>query len=155
LGAEVPTRQIFIDLRFLECAKGWAQKSFPEMNKKGISMASTETTPTGPSTVPPRAAERFAALTQAVQAPQRKMERMANSLGKPLAVSEYFGSNTFGLGQMREKLPREAYQSLMRTLDQGKKLQRETAEAIALAVKEWAVSKGATHFTHWFQPMTG
>jgi glutamine synthetase len=71
------------------------------------------------------------------------------------SVSEYFGELTFGLGQMREKLPREGYQGLLRTLEQSKKLTRDVADAIALVVKEWAVSKGCTHFCHWFQPMTG
>jgi glutamine synthetase len=122
-------------------------------------MASPDTsTHTTTNTILPAsrgAAERFAALTLAVHPPERKIDRMYNGHGKPLAVSEYFGANTFGLGQMREKLPREAYLSLMKTLEHGKKLSRETAEAIALAVKEWSVSKGATHFTHWFQPMTG
>ncbi len=70
-------------------------------------------------------------------------------------ISEYFGELTFGLGHMREKLNREAYQNLVRTLDQGKKLPRETADAIAGVIKDWAVTKGATHFCHWFQPMTG
>ncbi len=70
-------------------------------------------------------------------------------------ISEYFGELTLGLGQMREKLPKDAYQGLVRTLEQGKKLTRETADAVALVVKEWAVSKGCTHFCHWFQPMTG
>lgn len=70
-------------------------------------------------------------------------------------VSEYFGCNTFGLGQMREKLPADAYKGLLKTLEQGKKLDKEVAHAVALVVKEWAVSKGATHFCHWFQPMTG
>ncbi|MBI1861491.1 MAG: glutamine synthetase III [Deltaproteobacteria bacterium] len=70
-------------------------------------------------------------------------------------ISEYFGELTFGLGQMRDKLPREAYQGLIRTLEQGKKLTKETADDVALAVKEWSVAKGCTHFCHWFQPMTG
>ncbi len=73
--------------------------------------------------------------------------------GRP--VSEYFGSMTFGLAQMRERLPKEAYQSLLDTLENGKKLSKDTANAVAIAIKEWAVSKGATHFSHWFQPMTG
>jgi len=72
-----------------------------------------------------------------------------------LPISDYFGELTFGLGQMREKLPREDYLNLLKTLDQGKKLTRDTADAIASVIKEWAVSKGATHFCHWFQPMTG
>src|SRR5580698_1262796 len=102
-----------------------------------------------------RASERNQALTAAVHSPPRKIEKMMNSQGKPAPVSEYFGSLTFGLGQMREKLPKDAFQNLLKTLDQGKKLQKETAEAIASAIKEWAVMKGATHFCHWFQPMTG
>lgn len=70
-------------------------------------------------------------------------------------ISEYFGCMTFGLAQMREKLPKDDYQNLMKTLEHGKKLPGETAESIASAIKEWAVSKGVTHFCHWFQPMTG
>lgn len=70
-------------------------------------------------------------------------------------ISEYFGELTFGLAQMRETLPREAYIDLLKTLEQGKKLTRDTSDAVALVVKEWAVSKGITHFCHWFQPMTG
>jgi glutamine synthetase len=56
---------------------------------------------------------------------------------------------------MREKLPKEAYQALLKALDHGQKISLETAEAIALVVKEWAVNRGATHFCHWFQPLTG
>lgn len=74
---------------------------------------------------------------------------------KPRAISEIFGELTFGLGQMREKLPRDAYQNLLKTLDHGKKLPKETAEACAAVIKEWAINKGVTHFCHWFQPMTG
>jgi glutamine synthetase len=70
-------------------------------------------------------------------------------------VSEYFGELTFGLGQMRERLPREALNDLLRSLDQGRKISRETADAIAKVIMDWAVRKGATHYCHWFQPMTG
>ncbi len=72
-----------------------------------------------------------------------------------MPISEYFGSHTFGLGKMREKLPREAYNNLLKALDHGKKISKETADSIAQVIKEWAVSQGATHFCHWFQPMTG
>jgi glutamine synthetase len=109
------------------------------------------------STESPRQA-RQQALISAINSPSRKTkesDKMVNSQGRPLAISEYFGCLTFGLAQMREKLPKEAYQGLLRTLDQGKKLQKETAESIATAIKDWAVSRGATHFCHWFQPMTG
>lgn len=70
-------------------------------------------------------------------------------------VSEYFGELTFGLGAMREKLPKNAYQDLIRALENGKKLTPESADQIAQVIREWAVSRGATHFCHWFQPMTG
>jgi glutamine synthetase len=99
--------------------------------------------------------ERSSALFSAVHGQHVKVDRVLNQLGRPAAVSEYFGHLTFGLAQMREKLPKDAYASLLKTLDQGKKLQKETAEAIASAIKEWAVGKGVTHFCHWFQPMTG
>lgn len=80
---------------------------------------------------------------------------ITDQYGKPAPISDYFGCMTFGLAQMREKLPKDAYSHLLKTLDYGKKLPKEAAEAIASAVKEWAVSKGVTHFCHWFQPMTG
>ena len=71
-------------------------------------------------------------------------------------VSEYFGELTFGLGQMRERLPRAAFQDLMRSLENGgRKISKETAEAIAQVIMDWGVKNGATHFCHWFQPMTG
>lgn len=70
-------------------------------------------------------------------------------------VSEYFGELTFGLRQMREKLPKDAFNNLMKTLEKGDKLTKETAEVISQVIKDWAVAKGATHFCHWFQPMTG
>jgi glutamine synthetase len=95
---------------------------------------------------------RSQALTSALNFPNIIVER---PLSPTAPVSEFFGSMTFGLAQMREKLPKDSYQSLLKTLDHGKKLPKETAESIASAVKEWAVAKGVTHFCHWFQPMTG
>ncbi len=82
-------------------------------------------------------------------------KRRGGAKGTPTPISEYFGELTFGLGQMREKLAREHYIDLLKVLEHGKKLSRDTADAVALAVREWAVSKGVTHFCHWFQPMTG
>jgi glutamine synthetase len=70
-------------------------------------------------------------------------------------ISEYFGELTFGLGQMRERLPRDVYADLLRSLENGKKLPRESADVIATVVMDWAIKNGATHFCHWFQPMTG
>lgn len=95
------------------------------------------------------------AFLAAIDTPIRKIDRIKDSFGKEAPISEYFGCMTFGLAQMREKLPKDAYAHLIKTLDHGKKLPKETAESIASAVKEWAVTKGVTHFCHWFQPMTG
>jgi glutamine synthetase len=107
---------------------------------------------TSPST---SVSTRPSAFLASIEAPIRKIDKIKDNFGKEAPVSEYFGCMTFGLAQMREKLPKDAYANLIRTLEQGKKLPKETAEAIASAVKEWAVSKGVTHFSHWFQPMTG
>lgn len=73
----------------------------------------------------------------------------------PLRTSEYFGVNTFGARQMREKLPQEVYLKLLSAVRQGKKLDRDIAPTVAQVIKDWAVSRGVTHFTHWFQPQTG
>ena len=73
----------------------------------------------------------------------------------PLRTSEYFGINTFGARQMRDKLPKDIYAKLVASIRQGKKLDREIAPVVAQAIKEWALSRGVTHFTHWFQPQTG
>ncbi|MBC7420344.1 MAG: glutamine synthetase III [Bdellovibrio sp.] len=100
-------------------------------------------------------AQRSMAFQAAVNAPVRKIDKVKDASGKDLPISEYFGSLTFGLAQMREKLPKDAYNNLIKTLDQGKKLPKETADSIASAIKEWSVAKGVTHFCHWFQPMTG
>lgn len=78
-----------------------------------------------------------------------------DTISTVVPVSEYFGELTFGLRQMREKLPKDAFNNLMKTLEKGDKLTKETAEVISQVVKDWAVAKGATHFCHWFQPMTG
>ena len=70
-------------------------------------------------------------------------------------VPEMFGSMVFNDQVMREMLPKKVYQSLQNTMLEGKALDEDVADIVASAMKEWAVSKGATHFTHWFQPMTG
>ena len=66
-----------------------------------------------------------------------------------------FGSDVFTDAVMRQRLSPETYQALRRTMDEGSELTYEVAEAVATAMKEWALEKGATHYTHWFQPMTG
>jgi len=78
----------------------------------------------------------------------------ANGAG-PHSTSEYFGINTLGARQMRAKLPRDAYARLASAIRHGKKLDQDIAPTVAQVIKEWAVSRGVTHFTHWFQPQTG
>ena len=70
-------------------------------------------------------------------------------------IPEYFGCMVFNDAVMQERLPKEAYRSLKRTMELGKKLDPNAAGIIANAMKDWAIEKGATHFTHWFQPLTG
>ncbi len=70
-------------------------------------------------------------------------------------VPEIFGSMVFNDAVMQERLTKETYKSLHKTIEDGKELDIAVANAVALAMKDWAVEKGATHFTHWFQPMTG
>ena len=70
-------------------------------------------------------------------------------------VSEKFGSMVFVDSVMRERLPKETYKAMRKTMQDGKKLDISVANVVANAMKDWAIEKGATHFTHWFQPMTG
>ena len=70
-------------------------------------------------------------------------------------VPEYFASKVFDDKVMRAMLPEKAYRSLRQTIDQGKPLDLQLANAVAQAMCAWAVENGATHFTHWFQPLTG
>ena len=70
-------------------------------------------------------------------------------------IPELFGSMVFNEAVMKERLPEEIYQTLRQTINNGMSLDRSVADIIAAAMKDWAIEKGATHFTHWFQPMTG
>src|SRR6185312_8274459 len=72
-----------------------------------------------------------------------------------LPTSAYFGVNTFGARQMRDKLPKEVFDKLAAAIRLGRKLDVDVAPAVAQVIKEWAISRGVTHFTHWFQPQTG
>ena len=71
------------------------------------------------------------------------------------SISEIFGSMVFNDRVMRERLPKETYKALRKTMAEGKTLKPEVAGVVANAMKDWAIEKGATHYTHWFQPMTG
>ena len=69
-------------------------------------------------------------------------------------LNEIFGSNVFNDSVMKERLPKAIYKALKKTIDEGRSLDPAVAEVVASAMKDWAIEKGATHFTHWFQPMT-
>ena len=70
-------------------------------------------------------------------------------------VSDYYAENVFSQEKMREFLPSEAYKSVMSSINDGTRLERNMANQVASSMKDWAITKGATHFTHWFQPLTG
>ncbi len=70
-------------------------------------------------------------------------------------ISEFFGINVFDKNKMKEFLSKEAYQSIINSIELGTSVNREVSEQIAAAMKAWAMIKGATHYTHWFQPLTG
>ncbi len=72
-----------------------------------------------------------------------------------VSIPEIFGCMVFNDKVMKERLPKEAYDAVRRAKDEGKPLSHEYAKSVASVMKEWAIEKGATHFTHWFQPMTG
>jgi len=73
----------------------------------------------------------------------------------PMDIETIFGENTFGLDEMKIRLPKTAFRSILATIEKGEPLDMNIADTVALAMKEWAVERGATHFTHWFQPLTG
>ncbi len=91
---------------------------------------------------------RFKALELAISRPKRAIE----TNGK---VSDYFGENTFNQAVMRQYLSKEAFQQLQSVITKGEKIDRRIADQVATAIKSWAISKGATHYTHWFHPLTG
>jgi glutamine synthetase len=81
---------------------------------------------------------------------------MNNTNGNRMtALVDIYGSSVFNDSVMRQTLPKETYKSLRKTIEEGSPLEPEVAEVVASVMKDWAISKGATHFTHWFQPMTG
>ncbi|MBQ9549779.1 MAG: glutamine synthetase III [Lachnospiraceae bacterium] len=74
---------------------------------------------------------------------------------KNINISEIFGEDVFSDNVMQERLPKKVYKELRKTIDEGKDLDPMTAEVVANAMRDWAIEKGATHYTHWFQPLTG
>lgn len=76
-------------------------------------------------------------------------------MSEVLNVEELFGKNVFTLGKMKERLPKNVYREVRKVMEQGGELSLATADVVAKAMKDWAVENGATHYTHWFQPLTG
>jgi glutamine synthetase len=101
----------------------------------------------------PKPSARFDALAAA-----KGWDPEARNGGEPSGfndVETIFGENTFGISEMRARLPKQVYKAIARTIKHGEPLDPSVADAVALAMKEWAVEKGASHYTHWFQPLTG
>ena len=98
---------------------------------------------------------RFEVIRELNNRVPRKFDPPRDEKGRRLKISEFYGMNTFDLRQMKEKLPKDVYQKLHATIQNGKKLDGQIAATVAQSIKEWALSKGATHFCHWFQPQTG
>jgi glutamine synthetase len=90
-----------------------------------------------------------------VLAAAKNWRTMMPELEKITDIQQIFGVDTFSLDQMREKLSKPVWKSLQATIERGLALDPNVADIAALAMKEWALSKGATHYTHWFQPLTG
>ncbi len=83
------------------------------------------------------------------------MEKDRRTMEKTVRIPEIFGSQVFSEDVMRERLPKDVYKSLVNTIEEGKEIDAGIADVVAGAMKDWAVEHGATHFTHWFQPLTG
>jgi glutamine synthetase len=94
-----------------------------------------------------------AARAAAIQIIARKSPVVADP--RPSNLPQMFGANVFGLDQMRARLPESAFKALRSCMEHGQELDPALADQVANAMKEWAVERGASHFTHWFQPMTG
>ena len=76
-------------------------------------------------------------------------------MSEVLNVEEIFGEQVFTLGKMKERLPKKVFQEVKQIMDCGGEMSLATADVVAKAMKDWAVENGATHYTHWFQPLTG
>ena len=76
-------------------------------------------------------------------------------MGEYINVAETFGCDVFNDSVMQARLPKKVYKELKKTIEDGKELSMEVADVVAHEMKEWAIEKGATHYSHWFQPLTG
>ena len=101
------------------------------------------------------ASARRAAIQTATSRPGRSLPRPVDAEGRPARVSQLFASRVFHPERMKQRLPPEIFARWSETVEAGNRLERPVADAIAHAVKEWALEQGASHFCHWFHPMTG
>lgn len=93
--------------------------------------------------------------TKRLKAYQDVLNREPKHIDYEGKLSDLFGQNVFHLDIMREYLPSETYKYMMESIQNGSQLDRKNADQVASAMKDWSISKGATHYTHWFQPLTG
>lgn len=93
--------------------------------------------------------------TKRMHAHQDVLHRTPKPIQYDGKISEIFGESVFHTEVMREYLPSEAYKSMVESIENGTRLDRKMADQVASAMKDWAITKGATHYTHWFQPLTG
>ena len=89
------------------------------------------------------------------QAIKETFNRIPVHVEEPARRSSIFGANVFNQGAMRQYLTKDSFKSVMAAMEKGTKIERTIADHISTGMKEWAISKGATHYTHWFQPLTG
>ncbi|MEP6036209.1 MAG: glutamine synthetase III, partial [Nonlabens ulvanivorans] len=83
------------------------------------------------------------------------LNRQPIEVNEPKRRSEIFGKNVFNKHAMRQHLTKQAYKSVIDAMENGTKISREVADHISTGMKEWSIQNGATHYTHWFQPLTG
>ena len=86
---------------------------------------------------------------------EKTLGRKVEAVHYPSKVSDYYGSMTFNQSVMREYLTEEAYRAVMNAIENGESIDRKVTDQVASAMKAWAMAKGATHYTHWFHPLTG
>lgn len=107
------------------------------------------------SNTTPDALARFQAIQSATSRFPRKFDMPKDDLGRSLAVSDFFGQYTFGVKEIKSAIPKADYERFLDLIHSGEPLEKDLADKIAKAVRNWAMEMGITHFCHWFQPMTG
>ncbi len=98
---------------------------------------------------------RFQAIASATSRSPRKFDLPKDDLGRALSVSDFFGQYTFGEKEIKAAIPRADFERFLELTSTGQQLEKDLADKIAKAVRNWALEMGITHFCHWFQPMTG